>query len=91
MITIIIKHKKDCLLRPSTISHINYLDQINSWKNLWKFWNGPICRNKSGSSPYSKLPDIGRVATPKLVSRNCLRYLQATLVMGGGGLVSEFM
>ena len=51
MITIIIKHKKDCLLRPSTISHINYLDQVNSWKNLWKFWNGPVCRNKSGPSP----------------------------------------
>ena len=27
---------------------------------------------------------IGRVATPKLVSRNCLRYLQTTLIMGGG-------
>ena len=35
-------------------------------------------------SPYSMLQDIGRVATPKLVSRNCLRYLQTTLIMGGG-------
>ena len=34
---------------------------------------------------------IGRVATPKLVPRKWLRYLQATLIMGGGGLVSEFM
>ena len=25
------------------ISHINYWDQINSWKNLWKFWNGLLC------------------------------------------------
>ena len=33
------------------ISHINYWDQVNSWKNLWKFWNGPLCRNKSGPSP----------------------------------------
>ena len=41
--------------------------------------------------PYSMLQYIGRVATPKLVSRNCLRYLQTTLIMGGGGLVSEFM
>ena len=31
-----------------TISHINYWDQVNSWKNLWKFWNGLLCRNKSG-------------------------------------------
>ena len=34
-----------------TISHINYWDQVNSWKNLWKFWNGPLCRNKSGPFP----------------------------------------
>ena len=33
---------------------------------------------------YSMLQYIGRVATPKLVSRNCLRYLQTTLIMGGG-------
>ena len=29
--------------------------------------------------PYSMLQDIGRVATPKLVPRNCLRYLQTIL------------
>ena len=27
---------------------------------------------------------IGRVATPKLVSRNCLRHFQATLITGEG-------
>ena len=42
-------------------------------------------------SPYSMLQHIGRVETPKLVPRNCLRYLQTTLGMWGGGLVSEFM
>ena len=41
--------------------------------------------------PYSMLLYIGRVATLKLVPRNCLSYLQTTLIMGGGGLVSEFM
>ena len=41
--------------------------------------------------PYSMLQYVGRVATPKFVPRNCLRYLQTTLIMGGGGLVSEFM
>ena len=35
------------------------------------------------------LQDIGRVATPKLVPRNCLRYL--LLIMGTGELVSKFM
>ena len=34
-----------------TISHINYWDQVISWKIFWKFWNGPLCRNKSGPSP----------------------------------------
>ena len=65
-----------------TISHVNYWDQVNSWKNLWKFWDGPLYRNKSGLSPYSVLQYIGRVATPKLVARNCLRYLQTTLIVG---------
>ena len=31
-------------------------------------------------SPYSMLQDIGRAATPEFVPRNCLRYLQATLM-----------
>ena len=30
------------------------------------------------------LQHIGRVATPKLVPRNCLIYLQTTLIMGAG-------
>ena len=42
-------------------------------------------------SPYIMLQDIGTVATPKLLPRNCLRYLQTTLIMGGGELVPEFM
>ena len=73
------------------ISHINYWDQVNSWKNFWKFLIGTLCRNKSGPSPYSMLQYLGRVTTPKLVPRNCLRYLQTTLIMRVGGLVSEFM
>ena len=35
---------------------------------------------------YSMLQDIVKVATLKLVSRNCLRYLQTTLIMGGRGI-----
>ena len=75
----------------ATISHINYWDQVNSWKNLWKFWNGPLCRNKSGPSPLLNVAVYWQSSDTKLVSRNCLRYLQTTLIMGGGGLVSEFM
>ena len=39
---------------------------------------------------YSILQYIGRVATSKLVPRNCLRYLETTLIVGGEGLVSKF-
>ena len=35
-------------------------------------------------TPYSMLQYIGSVATPKLVPRNCLKYLQTTLIMGEG-------
>ena len=39
------------------ISQLNYWYQVNSWKNLWKFRNGPLCRNKSG--PFSLLNVAG--------------------------------
>ena len=39
----------------------------------------------------SMLQHIGRIGTPNLVPRNCLGYLQKTLIMGGGRFVSEFM
>ena len=35
-------------------------------------------------SPDSMLQHIGRVTTPKIVPRNCLRYLQKTMIMGEG-------
>ena len=34
-----------------------------------------------GSLPYSMLQYTGSVATPKLVPRNCLRYMGTTLMM----------
>ena len=42
-------------------------------------------------SPYSILQDVRRVGTPKLVPRNCFTYFQTILIMGGVGLVSEFV
>ena len=46
------------------------------------------------SPPCSILQHIGRVAIPKPVPRNFLRYLQTTIIMviiGDRTLVSEFM
>ena len=71
------------------ISHINYWQQVNSWKNWWKFSNGPEINEVP--SPYSMLQHIGRVATPKLMPRTCLTYLQTILIMWEGRLVLEFM
>ena len=77
----------------TTISHINYWDKLNSWKNGNSGNSGMVyfAEINQAPEPYSMLQYIGRVATPKLVPRNCLRYLQTTLIMGGGGLASEFM
>ena len=36
------------------------------------------------SSPYLMLQYIGEVTSTRLVPRNCLRYLQTTLMMEGG-------
>ena len=37
------------------------------------------------SAPFTMLQYIGRAAVPKFVPRNCLRYFETTLIMGGGG------
>ena len=73
-----ISHK---LLRPS-----QFLE-----KTFWTFWNTPLCKKESCPPPYSVLQHIGRVATPKLVPRNCLRYLQTVLIIAPRRFVLEFM
>ena len=44
----------------------------------------PFAEVNQAPSCYLMLQHIGRVETPKLVPRNCLRYLQTTLIMGEG-------
>ena len=34
-----------------TLNFLKFCDQVNSWKNLLKLWNGPLCRKKSGPLP----------------------------------------
>ena len=75
-----------------TISRINYWDQVNSWKK--KNGNSGMVHFAEINQPlfpWSILQHIARVATPKLLPRTCFRYLQRTLIIGGLGLVSEFM
>ena len=74
-----------------TISHISYWDQVNSWKNLWKFWNGLLCRNKSGPFPLLNVAVCWQSSDTEACAKKLLRYLQTTLIKGWGRLVSEFM
>ena len=59
----------------TTISHINYWDQVNSWKNLLKFGNGLLCRNNSFSSSWSMLQDIGRVEKTEVCTKKMSQIL----------------
>ena len=73
------------------ISHINYWYQVIPGKIYRNSGIVHFAEINQAPSPYSMLQHIGRVATPKLVPRNCLRYLQKSLIKGVGWLVSEFM
>ena len=75
----------------ATISHINYWDQVNSWKNLWKFWNGPLCRNKSGSSPLLNVAVYWQSSDTETCVKKLSQILANNIDNGGRGLVSEFM
>ena len=51
----------------------------------------PFAEINQEPTSYSMLQHIGRIVVPKFGSRNCFGYLQATLIMEQGRLVSEFM
>ena len=59
--------------------YTNYLDYF------LKFKNGLFGIDKSGLSQSTMLNKVTRVGTLKLVPQKCLRLLQTTLVMVGGG------
>ena len=65
--------------------YTNYLDYF------LKFKNGLFGIDKSGLSQSTMLNKVTRVGTLKLVPQKCLRLLQTTLVMVGGGFFWEFM
>ena len=71
------------LIFPNSISHINYCAHVNSWKNFLKFWYDPLCRNKSGPSLLLNVAAYWKSCNTE-VPRNCLRYLQTTLIMDEG-------
>ena len=65
-----------------TISHIDHWDQLNSWRNFWKIWNGPLFRNKSGPSPVLNVAANWRLACAKKLSQ----ILENNIDDGGRGI-----
>ena len=68
-----------------TISHINYWDQIISWKNLWKFWNGPLCRNKSATSPLLNVAAYWKSSSMESSIKNLFQIRANNTDNGGKG------
>ena len=69
------------------ISHINYWDQVDSWK----FWNGPLCRNKSVTSLLTQCCSVLEEQQHRNLCQEPVSDTCKTLIIGEGGLVSELM
>ena len=80
-----------CGILKATIPHINYWDQVNSWKNLWKFWNGPLSRNKSGPFPLLNVAGYWKRSSTNTCAKKMSQILANNTDNGGGALDSEFV
>ena len=66
-----------------TISHINYWDQLNSWKNFWKFGNCPLCRNRSGPSLFLNVTVYWQISNTKACPKKLSQILAINIENGG--------
>ena len=64
-------------------THINYRDEVNSQKNSWKFWNGPLCRNKSGPFPQLDVAAYWQNWNTKSCTKKLSRILAKNIDNGG--------
>ena len=69
-----------------TISHINSLDQFNSWKNLWKFWNGLLCRNKSDTFSLINVAVYWQSSDTEACAKKLSQTLANNINNGGTGI-----
>ena len=72
------------LTAKSTISHINYWDQVNSWKSLWKFWSSALLRNVSDPFPLLNVAVCCKSSNTEGCVKKLSRYLQTTMNKEGG-------
>ena len=88
--------KRYFLCNTSTISHINYWDQVNSCQNLWKFWNDPLCRNKSAPFPLLNVAGYWNSSNTKAYSKKlskihtCRQHWSWWGMGRGGGRVGDW-
>ena len=78
-------------LLKSAISHINDWDQVNSWKNLRKFWNGPLYRYKPGPFPQLSVAAYWQSSNTEACAKKLSQILANNIENRGRGLVSEFI
>ena len=71
------------------ISH-KLLRQVNSWKNLWKFSNGSLCRNKSDPSPLLNVAAYWKSSNTKASVKSLSQILANNIDNGGRGIGLEF-
>ena len=67
----------------ATIPHINYLDQVIYWENLCKFWNSPLCRNKSGPFPLINIAGYWKSSNTKACAKKLSQILSNNIDHGG--------
>ena len=69
----------------TAIFHINYWDQVNSWENFWKFWNGPH-RNKSASHPLLSVAAYWKSSNTKVCAKKVSQILANNIDNWGRGI-----
>ena len=73
-----------------TISHMIFWDQVNSWKNLWKFLNGPLYRNKSDLFSLLNVEAYWESSNTEVCTKE-LSQILANDIDGGRRGLGEFM
>ena len=59
--------------------------KVNIWKNLSKFWNGPLCRNKSGAFPLFNFAAYWKSSNTEACAKNLSQILASNIDNRGRG------
>ena len=64
---------------------INYWDQVNSWKKLLKFWDGLLCKYKSGPFPLLLVGIYWNCSNGEACAKKLSQVLENNIDDGGIG------